>query len=484
MAKTAIVWFRRDLRLADNPALQHALEHADHIVPAFIWAPDEEQPWAPGGASRWWLHHSLESLGAALSRLGSPLVLRRGDSLAELRQLVRDSGAGAVYWNRLYEPAVIARDRHIKEALREDGLEAESFNGALLLEPWQLKTGGGEPYRVFTPFWKNALTQLPDARMLLPAPKRLSPPPGKPLQGLSASALELLPTIPWDLGFHSAWTPGSQGAQARLERFCDEAAADYSQRRDLPGVAGTSGLSPHLHFGEIGPRQVLARMQRLMAEQPTQGLMANAEHYLREIGWREFGHHLLFHFPRTPQAPMYDKFAAFPWRKADDYADDLRAWRRGRTGVPIVDAGMRELWTTGWMHNRVRMIVASFLTKNLLIPWQEGAAWFWDTLVDADLAGNTLGWQWAAGCGADAAPYFRIFNPVLQSQKFDAAGAYLRRWVPELARLPDAALHAPWAAKPALLAAAKLRLGQDYPLPLVDLGESRERALAAYEGIR
>ncbi|WP_366946329.1 deoxyribodipyrimidine photo-lyase [Nevskia sp.] len=479
---TALVWFRRDFRVADNPALIAALAGHDQVLPVYLHAPDEEAPWQPGAASRWWLHHSLTAHSARLAALGSPLVIRAGaDSLAELRKLVKETGATAVHWNRLYEPALIARDTRIKQALRDDGLDAESHNSALLVEPWEVKTGGGDPYRVFTPFWRNAGSR--NVREPLAAPKRI-PAPKKIPSSLGIDKLKLLPTIRWDDGFYADWTPGEAGAWTQAEAFFADGAARYKEQRDLPAQTSTSSLSPHLHFGEIGPVQLVHRTRRLVGERQVQGLTGNIEHFVRELGWREFSHHLLFHFPTTPDQPLYPKFAAFPWRAPEDYAADLHAWQRGRTGVPIVDAGMRQLWTTGWMHNRVRMIVASFLTKNLLIPWQEGARWFWDTLVDASLAQNSLGWQWSAGCGADAALYFRIFNPVLQSGKFDCAGVYLRHWVPEIARLPDASLHAPWEAKPAVWLAAKFSPGQDYPKPIVSLSESRDRALAAYARIK
>jgi deoxyribodipyrimidine photo-lyase len=475
---TALVWFRRDLRLSDNPALHEAATRHARVLPAFIWSPDEEAPWAPGAASRWWLHHSLRALSAALEAAGAPLVIAAGPTLDTLRGLARTSGACAVYWNRLYEPALVARDRAVKEALRADGLEAESFNGALLVEPWEIKTGDGGPYRVFTPFWRAASARLDTLPAPLPAPSHLRAPAKRPPQ-LPPGALELLPKIPWDQGFRARWQPGEKGAHHRLDRFCDTAAAAYKDRRDEPGAEGTSRLSPALHFGEIGPRQIVWRLRRAVAESGE--YEAGVAACIRELGWREFAHHLLFHFPQTPEQPLDEKFAAFPWREPRDYAADLHAWQRGRTGIPIVDAGLRELWSTGWMHNRVRMLVASLLTKNLLIPWQEGARWFWDTLVDANLANNTLGWQWTAGCGADAAPYFRIFNPTLQSTKFDGHGAYIRRWIPELGRLPDSALHAPERAGAAVLAAAGVRLGIDYPLPIVDLAVSRRQALQAYE---
>lgn len=484
---TALVWFRRDLRLSDHPALHAAVERHDRVLPVFVYAPDEEAPWAPGAASRWWLHHSLQALNDALHALGAPLLIRAGDTLAQLRELARETGAEAVYWNRLYEPAFVARDRQVKDMLRADGLIAESFNGALLCEPWELKTAAGEPYRVFTPFWRNASLRMQSAmqsgRAPLRAPEVLQAPERR-VAGLALEALNLLPKIAWDGGLHEAWTPGEAGAHERLTDFCAAAAATYRERRDLPAVDATSRLSPALHFGEVSPLQLVTRMQHLMAEQPAAGVHANTEWYLRELGWREFAHHLLFHFPKTPAVPLNEKFAAFPWRSPHEYAADLMAWQRGRTGLPLIDAGMRQLWHTGWMHNRVRMIVASFLTKNLLIPWQEGARWFWDTLTDASLANNTQGWQWSAGCGADAAPYFRIFNPILQSAKFDETGGYVRRWVPELARLPDEALYAPWQAKAGVLAAAGVKLGLSYPAPIIDLAVSRERALAAYQRIK
>lgn len=472
MTSTGLVWFQRDLRLADNPALAAACTRHEHVVPVYIHAPEEEAPWQPGGASRWWLHHSLAALQKSCDKLGAPLIIRQGDSLTELRQLIRETGAKDVYWNRLYEPALLARNKRVKEALRADGIAAESFNAALLFEPWEMKTlAAGEPYRVFTPFYKAMLPRLP-ARAVVPAPRKLQS-PKKVLDSLPLEALDLLPKIPWDQGFHAHWTPGEAGAQQRLEQFCMGTLTRYKDARDLPAANATSRLSAHLHFGEISPVQIHARCLRLMAENPNPGVLKNTEGYIREVIWREFAHHLLFHYPHTPGQPMYEKFAAFPWRK--NYADDLRRWQRGQTGFPIVDAGMRELWHSGIMHNRVRMIVASLLTKNLLIPWQEGARWFWDTLVDASLANNTLGWQWTAGCGADAAPYFRVFNPVLQSNKFDAEGTYIRRWVPELAALIAKDIHAPWElAQPP----------KDYPAPMVDLPVSRDRALAAYQDIR
>jgi deoxyribodipyrimidine photo-lyase len=454
-AQTTLVWFRRDLRLHDNPALRAAAA-AGRVVPLFVWSPDEEAPWAPGAASRWWLHHSLDALGAALARRGAPLVIRRGPSLDALRAVAREAGATAVSWNRLYEPAARARDAAAEQALRADGLSVETFNAALLAEPHAVATGAGDPYRVFTPFWRTVAPRL-GAQPPGPAPAKLA---GAAVPGEPLAALGLLPRIDWAGGLAQAWRPGEAGALAALDDFCESALSAYAAGRDRPGEPGTSRLSPHLHFGEIGPRQVVARILGLQAR----GRGAGTETFLKELGWREFAHHLLWHFPRTPDEPLDARFRRLPWRT--DGATDLRRWQRGRTGFPIVDAGLRELWATGWMHNRVRMIAASLLAKNLLVPWQEGARWFWETLVDADLANNTLGWQWTAGCGADAAPFFRIFNPVLQSRKFDPQGRYLRRWLPELAGVADADLHEP------------------RPEAMVDLAATRARALEAFSKIK
>lgn len=467
MFRTALVWFRRDFRLHDNPALASAMQSADRVIAVYVHAPGEEAPWQPGAASNWWRHHSLVALEKALAEQGGRLIVRRGESLANLRALITETGADAVHWNRLYEPALRERDATIKCALKADGVAAHSHNSALLFEPWELQTQSEQPYRVFSPFWRNGEPRLRDARDPTAVPKGNWG--GDALQSLPLADLGLLPKIPWASAFPEHWTPGEAGALDRLAEFAEGPVNRYHSRRDLPAEPGTSALSPHLHFGEISPQQALAAIRR---QGPVSG---EAQHFIRELGWREFAHHLLYHFPQTPDQALYqDKFGRFPWRKPDDYADDLRAWQRGQTGIPIVDAGMRQLWTTGWMHNRVRMIVASLLTKHLLIPWQEGAHWFWDTLVDASLASNTLGWQWAAGCGADAAPYFRVFNPLLQSQKFDAECAYLDRWVPELKHLPITTRHSPWTATPP---------PPGYPGPIIDLMAGRDRALAAYAKI-
>jgi deoxyribodipyrimidine photo-lyase len=470
-----IVWFRHDLRLSDNRALDAAVARGGPVVPLFVWAPQEAGRWPPGAASRWWLHHSLEALQQRLADVGSPLIVRGGASLDVLESVARETGADAVYWNRDYEPELAARDRAVEEELARGGIDARTFNSRLLFEPWEVATGAGDPYRVFTPFWK-ACRARPEPERPLPAPRALTAPVEAP-ESISVADLELLPKIDWTRGIRASWRPGEYEASRRLGEFVGARLEEYSRSRDIPGFEGTSRLSPHLHFGELGPRQV---WHAVRSAQAATGESKSAEKYLAEIGWREFAFHLLHHYPSLPDTPLRESFNSFPWRVD---RKGLRAWQRGRTGFPIVDAGMRELWSTGWMHNRVRMIVASFLVKDLMIPWQKGAEWFWDTLVDADLASNTQGWQWTAGCGADAAPYFRVFNPVTQGRKFDPEGAYVRRWVPELEKLPSRFVHEPWAAPDEVLERAGVRLGRHYPRPLVDHALARQRALDAFAAL-
>ncbi len=455
------------MRLPDNSAYAAALERDCPVVPVYIHAPDEEGGWAPGGASRWWLHHALEDLAEALDGVGLRLILRCGDSLKALRRLAEETGAGAVYWNRRYEPTITRRDAAVKEALGKEGLEAKSFNSSLLFEPWTVRSGQGRAYRVYTPF-SRAVAAKGFAEPVETTGKRPAAPPDW-LDSESPGDLGLLPEIAWDEGIRKAWTPTRRGGLRRLNDFLDGPVRQYADARDIPSEDGTSRLSPYLHFGQVGPREAVARALR---DNPGKG----RETFVRELVWREFAYHVLYHFPDTPEQPLQDAFRRFPWRK-DKAA--LKAWQKGSTGYPIVDAGMRQLWETGWMHNRVRMVVASFLVKHLLLPWNEGARWFWDTLVDADLASNTLGWQWAGGCGADAAPYFRIFNPMTQGAKFDGEGDYVRRFVPELAKLPAKYIHAPWEAPPEILRHTGVRLGETYPKPIVDHREGRERALKA-----
>jgi deoxyribodipyrimidine photo-lyase len=414
-----------------------------------------------------------------LQGLKSRLVIRQGPALKTLQKLVHETKATAVFWNRRYEPAITDRDAKIKTALREDRLEAESFNGTLLHEPWEIRTTSDTPFKVFTPFWRKCQADgEPDDP--LTAPAHLKSPATWP-DSIPLKELELEPTIRWDKGIREAWQPGSAGADAELKRFLKEALSNYEDDRDRPDHNGTSRLSPFLHFGELSPRQIWHAVRKAAGN----GSPKRSEHvaapYLRQLVWREFGYHLLYNFPQTPLEPLREEFGNFPW---DSHPRWKRAWERGQTGFPYIDAGMRQLWTTGWMHNRVRMAVASFLVKDLLIPWQTGARWFWDTLVDADLANNTLGWQWTAGCGADAAPYFRVFNPVDQGKRFDPDGTYIRHWVPELAELPDKYLHEPWKAPESVLHDAKVELGKTYPHPLVDHAEARRKALDALKRMK
>lgn len=463
----SLIWLRHDLRLHDNPAL-HAGAARGAVLVVYI---DEQgnDDWPAGSASRYWLHHALADLDAALTRRGTSLLLCRGPATQVLADLIAQTGADAVYWNRRYEPGGIAVDTRVKEQLQAQGVDARSFPGNVLYEAFRVRTGSGGPYRVFTPFWKHCLgREEPPAP--LPAPARLTP-LASPPAGAALDALGLLPRLDWAGGIAAHWTMTEAAALARLDAFAESAAADYERDRDFPALDGVSRLSPWLHFGQLSTRSC---WHRLRAD-------GEGGAWLRQLAWRDFAHHLLYHFPHTVEAPLREAFSAFPW--ADDDAA-LAAWQAGRTGYPLVDAGMRELWHTGWMHNRVRMVVASFLVKHLRLHWLHGARWFHDTLVDADVANNTMGWQWVAGCGADAAPYFRIFNPVTQSKRFDAEGDYIRRWVPELAALPARHIHWPAAAPAPVLAAAGVRIGGNYPAPLVDHASARQSALAAYDAMR
>ncbi|MBS7455945.1 cryptochrome/photolyase family protein [Coralloluteibacterium stylophorae] len=470
----ALVWLRNALRVDDNPVLQAALDGGFRPVPVYVHAPGDAGRWPMGAAQRAWLHRSLAALDARLRGLGSGLVLRSGRAQAVIERLVAESGAVAVYGDRRVEPAWRALDQRLDAALARSGVRLEMRQAALLFEPdaESVRTGQGTPYRVFTPFWKTLRRQWPQDRPL-PAPTSLPPLPA--LATGTLADLDLAPRTAWDTGFWEHWEPGGAGAHELLDAFVEGAAGAYDAQRDLPDRIGTSRMSPHLHLGEISPRQILARLAdaRWNARQK-----AGIEAYERELAWREFSHHLLWHFPHMQEEDFNPRFARFAW--AEPAPQVLEAWRHGRTGIPIVDAGMRELWACGWMHNRVRLIVGSVLTKNLRQHWLAGARWFWDTLVDADLANNSQNWQWIGGTGADAAPYFRIFNPVTQSERFDPHGRYIRQWMPELAALPGKAIHAPWT-QPALLA----RYAPAYPkTPVVDLAESREAALDAFRALR
>jgi deoxyribodipyrimidine photo-lyase len=437
---TTIVWFRQDLRLADNLALRATAARGEPVVPIYIWAPDDEGDWPPGSASRWWLHQSLQALNESLRNRGSRLILASGRAEDVLTKLVSETKATAVLWNRRYEPAAWTCSAAVSKALTSRGVQVAEFNSTLLAEPQSVLNLSGKPYRVYTAYLRRLLRDL-DPQPPLRAPSKIAAPRKWP-RSLTVDALGLMPKVKWYTGIANAWQPGEVGAQARLRHFVKHNLARYREARDIPAADATSHLSPHLHFGEIGPRQIWHSL----------GPKGRASAFLREIIWREFAYHLLYHFPDSVTKPLRPEFVHFPWKKNTKHLD---AWQRGYTGVPLVDAGMRELWTTGYMHNRVRMVVGSFLVKNLLQHWHDGARWFWDTLVDADLANNTLNWQWVAGSGADASPYFRIFNPVTQAKRYDRDGDYVQQW----------AADAP-------------------SRPIVELRSSREAALDAYADMR
>jgi deoxyribodipyrimidine photo-lyase len=450
-----IVWFRQDLRLADNPALRAAAASGAPILPLFVLDDETSGNWRWGGASRWWLHHSLAGLNKSLRR---HLVLRRGDAAKIIKALAKETKAQGVVWNRCYEPFALERDRRLAEELGKAGVVVETFNAALLHEPWEVKNRSGKPFQVFTPFWKTMRGMDVDRPHAAPRRMRLAKANSERLE-----SWKLLPRYPdWAKDFD--WTPGEKAAHRALYDFLDDV-KDYAHARDIPARHGTSRLSPHLHWGELSPRQIWHAVR-------THGHGTGHETFLKELGWREFCIQLLFHHPQLPSEPLDKRFETFKWRRSDK---DFHAWTKGRTGIPIVDAGMRQLWQTGWMHNRVRMIVASFLIKHLGIHWRQGERWFWDTLVDADLGNNAANWQWVAGCGADAAPFFRVFNPVLQGKKFDPDGAYVRRYVPELKMVPDKHIHSPWEAS---------QPPADYPAPIVDLATGRERALKSFKALK
>ena len=474
-----MLWFRNDLRLGDNPALTAALSAGKSVIPVFIRTSEDGGAGTPGPAASWWLHHSLAALDADLRTRGSRLILRQGPVTETLISILKESGADSVFVNDGLEPDARKQDEAIDACLRSCGVALHRYPAALLHNPVDFRTLQGQPYRVFTPFWR-ALQQRLDPGKELPPPQRIKAPRRWPA-ALPLDALALEPKQDWAGGFRAAWRPGEAGAWARVHRFLAEQLPDYPEDRDRPEQPGTSRLSPHLHFGEISPRAVWRTVQARMAVDGRDGVLRTGESFLRQLAWRDFAHHVLFHFPRTPREPLRKEFNAFPWRTD---AAGLRAWQRGRTGYPLVDAGMRELWGTGWMHNRVRMIVASFLCKDLRVHWHEGAKWFWYTLVDADLANNTFGWQWVAGCGADAAPYFRVFNPVLQGEKFDPDGNYVRHWLPELEELPARWIHRPWEAPVTVLTKAGVELGKSYPHRIVIHEEARGAALDAYAVIR
>lgn len=465
-APTAIVWFRQDLRLSDNPALHEAAKSGARVIPVYVLDDETAGEFKQGGASRLWLHHSLKSLDGDLQ---GNLIFLKGNAAELIPAFAKEVSADCVYWNRCYEPWRTKRDKHIKDTLSYLDIEARSFNGSLLWEPWEVTKPDGLPYKVFTPFYSRGCQNAPEPRKPLPKPRGLSFAPA--IKKLSLDDLNLLPSKPrWDRKMIGYWDIGESGAIKALSKFIGAAVEEYKTARDYPAKDATSHLSPHLHFGEISPNQIWHA-----ANQKAEG--EGLETFLKELGWREFSYSLLYNFPTLPTHNFQSRFDAFPW---DKNPGALLAWQTGQTGYPIVDAAMRELWETGYMHNRARMVVGSFLVKHLLLDWREGAAWFWDCLFDADLANNSASWQWVAGSGADAAPYFRIFNPVTQGEKFDANGKYIRRWVPELKKMPDKYIHHPWDAPTDVLTAAGVTLGATYPKPIVDHAMARQRALDAF----
>ena len=464
----AIHWFRQDLRITDNPSLETAAEF-DAVLPIYILDDENSQEFKMGSASRWWLHNSLQSLNESLD--GKLSIYSQNPEIV-IQELLKKYEVKAVFWNRCYEPWRIDRDIDIKAYLDDKNIENKSFNSHLLWEPWEISKDDGTPYRVFTPYYKKGCLNAEEPRL-----------PSKNLKidtifydqdCEQIDTLDLLPRINWYSQIQEAWKPGEEGAQKRLDQFLEEGLLDYKEGRNFPFKENVSRLSPHLHFGEISPNEVWYQAK---TKESVSGIQKSLEHFLSELGWREFSYYLLYHFPSLPKQNFQAKFNKFPWIKNESF---LESWQKGETGYPIVDAGMRELWQTGYMHNRLRMVVGSFLVKNLLIDWREGEDWFWDCLVDADLASNSAGWQWVAGSGADAAPYFRIFNPVTQGLKFDPEGEYTKKYVPELKLLPNKFLFNPWEAPKEILEKAGIELGKDYPEPIVDLKYSRELALEAF----
>lgn len=469
MTKTAIIWFRQDLRINDNPAFAYALENFDSILGLYI---HDKKPRESGGASKWFLHYTLENFSNSLKNSHKvDLIFKKGDSEKILEKVINEVNPDGVFWNRIYEPENIKRDKKIKETIKKAEIDVKSFNGSLLVEPWQIKNGSGEYYKVFTSFYKKAISDH-KPREIIENSKKQSKSLRTNITSLKLEELNLLPQKPdWSKKMLDYWNFGEEAAAENLDEFLNGKVSDYKNNRDIPSIEGTSKLSPYLHFGVISPHQIFHKAENLK----------NSEKFISEIYWREFSYNLMFNFEKMDQENFRPEFDNFPWQNNKEF---LHKWQSGNTGYPIVDAGMRELWETGWMHNRVRMIVGSFLTKHLLTHWKAGEKWFWDTLVDASPANNTASWQWIAGCGADAAPYFRIFNPVKQGEKFDPDGDYVKRWVPELYELPKEFIHKPWEADENILEAANLELGNDYPYPIVNHSMAREAALKAYQKMK
>ena len=471
MKDIKVLWFRQDLRISDNPALYEASK-TGNILPIYIYDNKNSKDYDMGSTSRCWLYHSLNSLNNTLE---NKLSFYIGEPINILRELINEYQVNQIYWNRCYEPWRINRDKNIKEELRSSNIEINTFNGSLLWEPWETLKDDGTPYRVFTPYYRKGCSKANPPRKPLSKPNTLNLIADNK-HSVKLDKLGLLPKISWNKKIMRHWVCGESAAQNRLNDFVNEGLTGYKEGRNFPRKNNVSRLSPHLHFGEISPNQVW-----YAAKENNDCASNDKDHFMSELGWREFSHSLLYHFPELPYKNLQSKFDLFPWNHDQK---KLEAWRHGKTGYPIVDAGMRELWQTGYVHNRIRMVVGSFLVKNLLIDWRYGERWFWDCLVDADLANNSASWQWVAGCGADAAPYFRIFNPITQGNKFDSTGTYTRRYVPELEKLPDKYLFSPWEAPDEVLSTANIELGVNYPQPIVAASDSREMALAAFASIK
>lgn len=465
-----IVWHEQDLRIEDNEALYTASKCSDNVISLFIYS-TENVRWSYGSASKWWLHHSLLHLAKRYKAIGGQLILRKGDPVEILKKLCKQNEIKAIYYNERFEPHLYSRDQKIKKELEEFGIEVKAFNGSYLVHPEKILNKTGNPYCVFTPFYRTALKEIDTTFAVFPTPKHFIP--FSKITSDPVDSFGLLTKKKWYKKLETSWIPGRDAAKEIILKFT-KIIKDYPEDRDIPFVEGTSKLSPYLHFGEISPREVLHLLQKKVTNHAL-------DPFLRQLIWREFANYFLFHFPKIADKNWREAFDEFPWKTSKVL---LEKWQQGQTGYPIVDAGMRELWQTGWMHNRVRMVVASFLVKDLMIHWKEGALWFWDTLVDADLPSNSLNWQWVAGSGPDASPFFRIFNPLLQGEKFDPEGLYIRKYVPELAKLSKKWIHNPWEAPKEELEKAGVVLGQNYPLPVVDHEEQRNKALAAYKKIR
>ena len=469
----SIFWFRQDLRIADNPGLSEAISKGS-VLPVYIYDNVNSKEYEMGAASKWWLHHSLGNLN---KNLNNNLSIYIGDPQEVLRDITNNFNVESINWNRCYEPWRIQRDKNIKSEAEEQGIEVNTFNGSLLWEPFKILKNDGTPYRVFSPYYRKGCLNAEPPRVPIKSPS-LDSLINDDFNKLTLDDLNLIPEIKWFEEMEELWEPGEAGAQKKLYDFLDDGLLGYKEGRNFPSKKNVSQLSPHIHHGEVSPNQVWYAAKQ---KEDETGIEKDLAHFLSELGWREFSYNLLYHFPSLPRENLQKKFDNFPWQKNEVFSEK---WKKGFTGYPIVDAGMRELWQTGYMHNRVRMIVGSFLVKNLLLHWHEGEEWFWDCLIDADLASNSASWQWVAGSGADAAPYFRIFNPISQGIKFDPEGEYTKKFLPELKDLPIKYLYSPWEAPEDVLEQANVKLGENYPNPIVDLKESREKALSAFDQIR